>query len=83
MKTAMKTGFKIPEDLQIIGFADGLWSRRMTPSMSTVSQHAPEIGEVAAGLLIDRLENKGEKMPYETRVIKTELRKRDSTKKNI
>ena len=83
MKTAMKTGFKIPEDLQIIGFADGLWSRRMTPSMSTVSQHAPEIGEVAAGLLIDRLENKGEKMAYETRVIKTELRKRDSTKKNI
>ena len=53
----------------------------MTPSMSTVSQHAPEIGEVAASLLIDRLENKEEKTPIITRVIKTELRKRDSTKK--
>jgi len=81
MKLGIQNGYKVPNDLQIIGFADGLWSRRMTPSMSTVSQHAPEIGEVAANLLIDRLENKDEKIPFVTKVIDTELRKRDSTKK--
>ncbi|MGV9003058.1 LacI family DNA-binding transcriptional regulator [Flavobacterium sp.] len=81
MKIIIKNGYKIPDDIQIIGFADGLWSRRMTPSISTVSQHAPEVGKVAATLLIDRLENKDENAPFVTKVIKTELRKRDSTKK--
>ena len=81
MKLGIQFGYKIPNELQIIGFADGLWSRRMTPSMSTVSQHAPEIGEVAANLLIDRLDNKDEKKPFVTKIINTELRKRDSTKK--
>lgn len=83
MKTALKKGIKIPDELNIIGFADGVWSRRLTPSLSTVSQHAPEIGAAAAAMLIDRLEAKTEdEMPvYETRVIKTELRQRESTKK--
>ena len=81
MKMAIKSGYKIPEDVNIIGFADGIWSRRLTPSLSTVSQHAPEIGAKAAELLIDRLENKEEvEFPeYKTVVIKTELRKREST----
>lgn len=82
MKLALKKGYKIPEELNIIGFADGLWSRRLTPSLSTVSQHAPEIGEKAANLLIDRLTSKQEEFPvYKTVVIKTELRQRESTRK--
>ncbi|MES2484512.1 MAG: LacI family DNA-binding transcriptional regulator [Bacteroidota bacterium] len=81
-KAVLKGGFKIPEDVQIIGFADGVWSRRLTPSLSTVSQHGPEIGEAAAELLINRLEDKSDDGPeYETRIIKTELRQRESTKK--
>jgi len=83
MKAAIKKGIKIPDDLNIIGFADGVWSKRLTPSLSTVSQHAPEIGEAAATMLIKRLEVKaGEEAPeYETKVIKTELRQRESTRK--
>ncbi|HMK07198.1 MAG TPA: LacI family DNA-binding transcriptional regulator, partial [Flavobacterium sp.] len=57
IKLGLKNGCKIPENLSIIGFADGVWSRRLTPSLSTVSQHGPEIGEAAAKLLIERLEN--------------------------
>lgn len=83
LKMSLKQGYKIPEDLQIIGFADGVWSRRMTPSLSTVSQHGPEIGEAAANLLIAKLESKdNENWKPKTIVIKTELRYRDSTKKN-
>lgn len=82
MKAAIKQGIKIPEELNVIGFADGVWSRRLTPSLSTVSQHGPEIGEAAATMLINRLEAKpDEDLPYQTKIIKTELRQRDSTKK--
>jgi len=81
MKLGIQNGYKIPQDLSIIGFADGVWSRRMTPSMSTVSQHGPEIGEVAAQLLIDKLESDEETFTFTTTTIKTELRQRDSTKK--
>ena len=81
MKLGIQNGYKIPQELSIIGFADGVWSRRMTPSLSTVSQHGPEIGEVAAQLLIDKLESSEETFTFTTTIIKTELRQRDSTRK--
>jgi len=81
MKLSIQNGYKIPKDLSIIGFADGVWSRRMTPSLSTISQHGPEIGEVAAKTLIEKLESKEEIYSYKTTVIKTELRQRDSTRR--
>ncbi len=80
MKAAIKRNIKIPEELSVIGFADGVWSRRMTPSLTTISQHGPEIGEAAATLLIENLESKDE-YKFKTSVIKTELRQRDSTRK--
>ncbi|MFE3869823.1 LacI family DNA-binding transcriptional regulator [Flavobacterium sp. ZS1P70] len=82
LKFGLKKGNKIPEELSIIGFADGiLASRRLSPSLTTVSQHGIEIGEVAAKLLIERLESKEEHLPYETVVIKTKLKERESTRK--
>jgi LacI family transcriptional regulator len=82
LRISQKRGFKIPEELCIIGFADGiLASRRLSPSLSTMSQYGVEIGEVAAKLLIDRLESKEENLPYETVTIKTQLRERESTRK--
>ena len=55
----------------------------MTPSLSTVSQHGPEIGEVAAKMLIAKLESKDEIYQHKTTVINTELRQRESTKKLV
>lgn len=81
MKLGLKKGLKIPEQLSVIGFADGVWSRRLTPSLSTVSQHGPEVGEVATRLLIEKLENKDEFNVAKTTVVKTELRQRESTRK--
>ena len=82
LRVGVKKGYKIPEELSIIGFADGiLASRRLSPSLSTLSQYGVEIGEVAANVLINRLESKEENLPYETTVIKTQLRERESTKK--
>ena len=81
MKMAIKKGMKIPDELSVIGFADGVWSRRMTPSLSTVSQHGPEIGEVATKMLIEKLESKEEFYNHKTTIVKTELRQRESTRK--
>lgn len=81
LRISRKRGYNIPENLSIIGFADGiLASRRLSPSLTTVSQHGPEIGAAAAELLIERLESKETEYPYKTTVIKTELRLRESTR---
>ncbi len=81
LRMGLKKGYKIPQDLCIIGFADGiLASRRLSPSLTTVSQHGIEIGEEAAKLLIKRLEDDSEEEPpYETKVIKTVLKERETT----
>lgn len=81
LKLAVKNDIKIPNELSIIGFADGVLARRLTPSLSTVSQHAPQIGAKAVELLIDRINETDEtkKIKYKTEIIKTELRHRDST----
>jgi LacI family transcriptional regulator len=83
LRVSLKKGYKVPEDISIIGFADGiLASRRLSPSLTTVSQHGIEIGEVAAKQLIKRLEESEEETSdYETIVIKTKLKERESTRK--
>jgi LacI family transcriptional regulator len=82
LRIGKRKGYKIPEELSIIGFADGiLASRRLSPSLSTLSQYGVEIGEEAARIMIKRLESKDENLPYETVVIKTQLRLRESTRK--
>ncbi|MCV9934034.1 LacI family transcriptional regulator [Flavobacterium sp. LS1R47] len=84
LRVSLKKGYRVPEDISIIGFADGiLASRRLSPSLTTISQHGIEIGEVAAKRLISRLEEKeDESSDYETIVIKTKLKERESTRKS-
>lgn len=80
MRIATKLGFNVPNDIQVIGFTDGVLSKHATPSLSTVSQHAQLMGEKSAALLIDKLENDNEEESYETQVIASELIERESTK---
>ncbi|HEX9825069.1 MAG TPA: LacI family DNA-binding transcriptional regulator [Flavobacteriaceae bacterium] len=82
IKAARKLGKKIPDDIQVIGFTDGVLSRHATPSLTTVRQHGQAMGEKAAELLIDKLENENEDLEeeYKTIVIETDLVERESTK---
>lgn len=80
MRVAKQIGLSIPEDLQVIGFTDGVLSKHAMPSLTTVSQHAQTMGEKAADLLIDRLEKDNDDEPHQTLVIATELIERESTK---
>ncbi|GGZ80170.1 LacI family DNA-binding transcriptional regulator [Algibacter mikhailovii] len=91
MKVAKKIGLQIPDDIQVIGFTDGVLSKHASPSLTTVSQHGQKIGEQAANLLIDRLEaedaeidqyfsSSSRKPSYIKMVIETEIIERESTK---
>ena len=85
---ASKLGKKVPEDISVIGFTDGIISKYSTPSITTVSQNGIKMGAKAAKMLIERLEMEeienedGEiEEHYRTEVIETELVERESTKK--
>jgi len=79
IKAARKLGKIIPDDIQVIGFTDGVLSKHATPSLTTVRQHGQVMGEKAAELLIDKLENDNEEV-YKTIVIAADLVERESTK---
>ena len=69
----------IPKEVGLICFTDGLISKYSYPSLTTVKQHAEEIGKAAAGKLIERLENDNEDLKYEQKVIKSVIIEREST----
>jgi len=84
IKTASKMGLKIPEDLAVIAFTDGIISKYSSPSITTVSQSGKKMGNKAAKMLIERLEaehddEEEENENYTTEVIETHLIKREST----
>ncbi|GLB51449.1 LacI family transcriptional regulator [Neptunitalea chrysea] len=81
MREAQIRGYKIPEDISIIGFTDGILSKNSFPRMSTINQHGVEMGEHAAEMLIDKLEEVDEDEYYRTEVVKSSLTIRESTKK--
>lgn len=80
IKTALKKGLRVPEDIAIIGFTDGIISKYSTPSITTVSQNGIKMGGKAAKMLIERLESDEEDDEhYRTEVIETHLVEREST----
>ncbi|MFT6095937.1 MAG: LacI family transcriptional regulator [Nonlabens sp.] len=55
---AQRLGRKIPEDLSVLGFSSDEISHLSYPQLSTVTQHAVEIGQQSVRMLVDRLKNK-------------------------
>ncbi|WP_339917179.1 LacI family DNA-binding transcriptional regulator [Yeosuana marina] len=80
INTAINLGFKVPEDVSVIGYSSQVTSNFSIPRLTIIRQHAKEIGANAAELLIKRLENKSmESEDFSTRIIKTSLVKSGST----
>lgn len=85
IKMASKLGLKVPDDLSVIAFTDGIISQYSTPTITTVSQNGIKMGQKAAKMLIERVEaeeNNDEEHEehYKTEVIETFLIQRESTK---
>ena len=82
MRLARKMGKQIPQDISFIGFTDGLLSRYSIPTLSCMAQHGEGMGEEAARLLIDKIENEYDETDpdsYTTQVIRASLIEREST----
>lgn len=82
IKMANKMGIRVPNDLAVIAFTDGIISKYSTPTITTVAQKGKKMGAKAAKILISRLEaettEEGDEN-YRTEVISTHLIEREST----
>jgi LacI family transcriptional regulator len=80
INTATSLGLKVPKDVSVIGFSSNYIANHSIPRLTSIRQHAKDIGANAAQLLIRRLQSKN---PTEhdvvTRIIKTSLIKNGST----
>lgn len=81
LKVARKYGYQIPEDIEVIGFTDGLISEFTSPSLTTVAQHGRTMGRKSFELLLDEIESQDPVYQHKTILIKTDLTVRNSTKK--
>ncbi|HDR67646.1 MAG TPA: LacI family transcriptional regulator [Bacteroidaceae bacterium] len=81
LKVLKKLGLRVPEDISIIGFTDGLVAKVTDPPLTSVSQHGYEMGDLAAKILLGRIQNGMDLKNPMTEVIKTDLVLRESTRK--
>ncbi|MEG2289728.1 MAG: LacI family DNA-binding transcriptional regulator [Clostridium sp.] len=78
-RAALESGYKIPEDISIIGFDDIYTSQFLTPALTTVKVYTDFMGKVAVETLMGRLKCGSE--VCRKVVIPTKLIVRESTKK--
>ena len=79
LKLIKSMNYKIPQEMSIICFTNGKLPQYVSPTITTISQHGKYIGETATKMLVDRIESKQE-MEFSTKIIKTSLIERETTK---
>ena len=79
IRAIREKGMKVPEDISVVGFTDGLISEYSSPSITAIVQHGFTMGKQAVELLIDRIENDSENLPPKTKVISSTLNIRESS----
>ncbi len=78
-RVAQENKLKIPEDIKIIGYVNEDFAPFLLPSITYVDQHPVEMGEIAASLLIERIQKpKGKELI--NKVLNTEFVHLDSTR---
>ena len=83
MGQLQQMGKRIPEDVSIIGFTNGILSQLSTPSLTSVEQHGEDMGELAAKMLIDRVEHPNDEedqAAFKTEVLNASIVERQSTR---
>ncbi|MEQ2129025.1 LacI family DNA-binding transcriptional regulator [Caldanaerobacter subterraneus KAk] len=76
-KTIRSYGYKIPDDISVVGFDDILLSQIMEPQLTTIRQPAYDMGLTAARMLIKLIE--GKKVSKKIIIFKPQLVIRQST----
>ena len=79
MRAVFCTGLRIPEDIAIIGYDNIKISGFLPISLSSIDTHSQEVGQKAAEILMQRINNPNE--PFHQIVLKPDLVIRESTKR--
>lgn len=82
MQTIQKRGYKIPDDIAVVGFSDGYLSGITDPHLSSVDQHGYEMGTTAAETLFSRILSGDTEYTPEIKVLKADLIVRGSSLKD-
>ena len=82
MQTIQKKGFKIPDEISIVGFSDGRFSGITDPNLTSVDQHGYEMGITAAEMLFNRILSTESIYIPEVKVLNAELIIRGSSLKD-
>jgi DNA-binding LacI/PurR family transcriptional regulator len=80
LQTARECGKKIPEELAVVGFSNGIYSNMTEPPLTTVEQFGYKMGQEAVRMLLERLFSR-EDYPPARKVIESQLIIRGSTVK--
>ena len=80
MKYLKEKAISIPEEVGLVGFSNWMVSRVMSPQLTTVNQHGFQMGVEAAKLLLEMIKNQ-DILHQETKILKTELIVRASSKR--
>jgi DNA-binding LacI/PurR family transcriptional regulator len=81
LEVVKELGFRIPDEISIVGFSNEPVARHIHPSLTTVAQPAYDIGHEAARILMHQINAKEPFAPV-VKVLNTELILRDSTRKS-
>ncbi len=79
MQTIQKKGYKIPDEVAIVGFSDGRFSGITVPTLTSVDQHGYEMGSIATKMLLKRITAENDEYPFETKVLNANLIVRGSS----
>ena len=77
-KVLYRQNIRVPDQVQLIGFDDIMWSNLFTPALTTISQPIQDIATRAAELIIDidNYEGKGAEIVYPVELIIRETTKK-------
>jgi LacI family transcriptional regulator len=78
IKAIFEAGKRIPHNVALVGYDDIEVSEYLFPSLTTIRQPSYEIGETAAGILLDKIESEG-KQELKQVILKPELIIRETT----
>ncbi len=78
MSILQDKGYRIPEDISIVGFDDNIYATKVSPKLTTIRQNVPEKARTVVNRLLRMID--GEKLPEMCIRNKVELIKRESVK---
>jgi LacI family transcriptional regulator len=79
MQAIREAGIGCPQQISIVAFDDNVWTQNFSPRLTSIAQPTEEIGRQAMEMLLRQIRSKSEKPQPEVKLLKAELRVREST----